>query len=61
MECLVFVTEKLMRAIKIEAKSEYEALEKVKEAYRDEEIVLDYNDYISTNFEVAAVPEGEKR
>ena len=56
MKCMVFVTEKLLRTIEVEAEDEAEALEKAKKAYRDEEIVLDYNDYVETKFDVAAMP-----
>lgn len=44
------VKEKLSRIIEIEANSMDEAYLKVKEMYRNEEIVLDANDYVDTDF-----------
>ncbi len=44
------VKETLSRIIEIEAISEDEAYFKVKEMYRNEEIVLDENDFVETDF-----------
>lgn len=44
------VKETLSRTIEIEANSMDEAYSKVREMYRDEEIVLDSEDYIETEF-----------
>lgn len=44
------VIETLSRTIEIEANSMDEAYSKVQEMYRDEEIVLDSDDYIDTEF-----------
>ena len=48
----VCITETLQRVVEVEATTMEEAIEKAKQAYRDEEIVLDYNDFIKNNFEV---------
>lgn len=42
------IQELLSRIIEIEAPSAEEAIDKVKEMYRTEEIVLDSDDYVST-------------
>ncbi|MBK7986880.1 MAG: DpnD/PcfM family protein [Ignavibacteria bacterium] len=44
------VKETLSRIIEIEANSEDEAYLKVKGMYRNEEIVLDENDFVDTDF-----------
>lgn len=49
---LVEVTETLQKQITITANSREEAEQKVRNKYRDEEIVLDENDYIDTEFTV---------
>lgn len=59
MECVVFVKETLCRMVKIKAKDEAAAIEKVKKMYDSEEIVLDYNDYVDTNFMVHKMPQWE--
>ena len=46
----VVIIETLSRAEIVEAKDEKEALEKVKEMYMNEEIVLDYSDYVDTEY-----------
>ena len=45
------VTEILQRVIEIMAESSIEAISKVKEMYLNEEIVLDFDDYITTEIE----------
>lgn len=49
---LVEITETLQKQITIIASSREEAEQKVKEKYRNEEIVLDENDYVDTVFTV---------
>ncbi len=49
---LVEITETLQKQITITASSRDEAEQKVKEKYRNEEIVLDENDYVDTVFTV---------
>ena len=49
---LVKITETLQKQITITASSREEAEQKVKEKYRNEEIVLDENDYVDTVFTV---------
>lgn len=48
---VVYVTETLQRKVIVEAKSLTEAEEKVQEAYENEEITLDYNDYLQVEFD----------
>ena len=48
---VVYVTETLQRKVVVEAKSLTEAEEKVQEAYENEEITLDYNDYLQVDFD----------
>lgn len=50
-EFVVYVTETLQRKVVVEAKSLTEAEEKVQEAYENEEITLDYNDYLQVDFD----------
>lgn len=45
------IQELLSRIIEIEAPSAEEAIDKVKEMYRTEEIVLDSDDYVSTEID----------
>ena len=49
---LVEITETLQKQITITAISREEAEQKVKEKYRNEEIVLDESDYVDTEIEV---------
>ena len=46
----VEVTETLSKLVKISASSEEQALSLVKQAYRQESIVLTSEDYLQTNF-----------
>lgn len=50
-EFVVYITETLQRKVVVEAKSLTEAEEKVQEAYENEEITLDYNDYLQVDFD----------
>ncbi|HUH73333.1 MAG TPA: DpnD/PcfM family protein [Chitinophagales bacterium] len=45
------IQELLSRIIEIEASSAKEAIDKVKAMYRNEEIVLDGDDYVATEIE----------
>ena len=40
------ITETLQRTIEVEAENERDALQKVKEMYKNEEIVLDSSDFV---------------
>ena len=53
----VEVQEVLSRVVEVEAKNESEAIEKVKEMYKDEDIVLDYEDFF--DYEINILREGE--
>lgn len=44
------ITETLQRQIEIEAEDYDEAIKIIKERYHNSEIVLDFNDYIDTDF-----------
>lgn len=44
------VKETLSRIIEVEASSENEALSKIQDLYNKEEIVLDADDYVETEF-----------
>ena len=48
---VVYVTETLQRKVVVKAKSLTDAEEKVQEAYENEEITLDYNDYLQVDFD----------
>lgn len=48
----VEVTETLQRQVEIEAENEQEALQKAKELYRDEEIVLNWVDFVGNDFQI---------
>ena len=48
----VEVTETLQRQVEIEAENEQEALQKVKDLYRDEEIVLTWEDFVENDFQI---------
>ena len=47
------IREVLSRVIKVTSKTQTDAILKVQEMYRNEEIVLDSGDYISTEFKVS--------
>ncbi len=49
----VEITETLLRIIEVEAENENDAVSKIKDLYRKEEIVLDSsNDYLDTKIEI---------
>ncbi len=54
----VLITERLERKVKVEASSLQEAEEKVREAYRREEHVLDWSDFTSVEFKPMVSHEG---
>ena len=45
------ITETLQRTIEVEVENEGDALRKVKEMYKNEEIVLDSSDFVGVEFE----------
>ena len=49
---LVEITETSQRQVTVTAETRDEAEQKVRQKYRDEEIVLDERDYIDTDFHV---------
>ena len=49
---LVEITETSQRQVTVTAETRDEAKQKVRQKYRDEEIVLDERDYIDTDFHV---------
>lgn len=51
MEFSVKVTETLERIVKVDAQDANEAVALVEDMYRNEEIVLDYNDFEEYNIE----------
>ena len=44
------ITETLQRQIEVEESSKEEALKKIKEQYQNQEIVLNENDYVDTEY-----------
>ncbi len=48
----VVITETLQRVVPVEASSPEEALDQVRNDYREEVYVLDADDYVDTSFEV---------
>lgn len=44
------ITETLQRQIEVEASSKEEAIKKAKEQYQNQEIVLNENDYVDTEY-----------
>ena len=46
----ISVTETLKRIVEVQANDKYDAIQKVSDAYHDEQIVLDSDDYIDTEF-----------
>ena len=49
---LVEITETLQKQITVSANSSEEAEQKVKERYKNEDIILNENDYVDTDFHV---------
>lgn len=52
MEYTVVVTETLSRTVKVSAQNETEALDRIALDYYDEEIVLDYGDFVNVEFQI---------
>lgn len=50
----VYITETLCRTEQIEADSKEEAIDKARQAYKNEEIVLDYHDFIDVEFKAVS-------
>lgn len=48
----VRITETLRRAVTVDGESIDEAIDKVKQMYNNEEIVLDEEDYVDTDFDI---------
>ena len=48
----VEINETLSRIIEVEAENENDAVSKIKDLYRKEEIVLDSDDYLDTKIEI---------
>ena len=48
----VEINETLSRIIEVEAENGNDAVSKIKDLYRKEEIVLDSNDYLDTKIEI---------
>ena len=48
----VEINETLSRIIEVEAENENDAVSKIKDLYRKEEIVLDSNNYLDTKIEI---------
>lgn len=50
-EYVVYITETLQRKVKVEATSLTEAEEKVQEMYSNEEVILNYLDFLEVEFD----------
>ena len=48
----IVVTEVLSRIVEMEAENEYDAIEMVRQMYRNCELVLDASDYVETEISV---------
>lgn len=46
----VEITETLKKTVEVEADNEEEALHKVMKMYKNEEVILDYNDFADLDF-----------
>ncbi len=55
----VIIKEELTRSVLVEAEDIAEAIEKTEEAYNNEEVVLDYNDYDGASFNAEEIEEYE--
>ena len=51
-EFKIEITETLVKQVSVRANNKYEALEKAKEMYSKEQIVLDYSDFYDNDFKV---------
>ena len=52
MKIKIEITETLQRIVEVETDNVSDAITKVKDLYKKEEIILDSNDYISTEIKV---------
>lgn len=52
MKIKVEITEILQRTVEVDAADINDAVEKVEELYKNEDIILDSSDYITTDFKV---------
>lgn len=55
---VVRVEETLCKMVEVEAEDSQEAIEKVRDAYRNADIVLDYEDYVDTDFDCETEQDG---
>ena len=55
----VEITETLQRTVEVKAENGRDAIEKVKDMYRNEDIVLSSEDFIDSNFQVIVDQKGE--
>ena len=46
----VEITETLQKTVEVEANNKEEALDKVMKMYKNEEVILDYNDFVDLDF-----------
>lgn len=53
----VIIKEELTRSVLVEAEDIAEAIEKTEEAYNNEEVVLNYNDYDGASFNAEEIEE----
>ena len=51
---IIEITETLQRQVEVEADSEEDAIYKIRNQYKKEDIVLDESDYVNTQFEILA-------
>ena len=49
---IVEISETLQKQVHIEADSEEDAISKIRNQYKKEDIVLDESDYVNTQFEI---------
>lgn len=47
----ISITETLNKIVEVQANDEYEAIQKVSDAYYNDEFELDHNDFVDTEFE----------
>ncbi len=55
------VSERLSRIIEVEANTDNEAIEKIRNMYNNEEIVLDIEDFCDNNFEIIEITDLDKK
>lgn len=47
----IAITETLKKTVEVRAEDKYEAIQKVSDAYHDEQVVLDSDDYVDVDFD----------